>query len=165
MEVFVKIKGFEGYEISNLGNVKSLKNGNCKILKTRKDKFGYLRVNLYLEHGFKTLMIHKLVAFSFLNHPLGKSILIVDHIDNDKLNNKLDNLQLISCRENSSKDKKNKTSKHTGVSWDKVSKKWRCSIFVKGKVKNLGRFEKETDASSAYKNICRNIEQFKKIIE
>ena len=45
--------------------------------------------------------------------------LVVDHINNDPLDNRLENLQLISHRYNLSKDKKGGSSKFTGVSWDK----------------------------------------------
>lgn len=46
MEIWKDIEGYEGYKISNYGNVKSLKFGKEKILKPIKDKYGYLQVIL-----------------------------------------------------------------------------------------------------------------------
>ena len=64
----------------------------------------------------------------------------------------LDNLQLISSRENSSKDKKGGSSEYTGVCWDRSRGKWISSIIINGKRKTLGRFTEELEASKAYQN-------------
>jgi ribosomal protein L15E len=71
---------------------------------------------------------------AFLNHtPCGYKI-VVDHIDNNiKTDNRLENLQLITQRENVSKDIKNTSSKYIGVCWHKKAKKWRSSIQINGK--------------------------------
>jgi hypothetical protein len=54
MEVWKKIKDFEDYEVSNLGNVKSLKYGKQKILKPGLSKTGYFHVNIC----YKTKLVH-----------------------------------------------------------------------------------------------------------
>ena len=80
----------------------------------------------------KTHNIHQVVAIAFLNDiPDGRDI-VVDHIDNNKLNNTVKNLQITAHRHNISKDRKNKTSKYSGVCWDKRDKKWRATIRVSG---------------------------------
>lgn len=150
MENYKDVKDHEGlYLISDLGNVKNAKTG--RILKPDKDRKGYLRVFLSNKSIKKTIRIHILVAQSFLNHNNDGTLnIVVDHKDNDKSNNKKDNLQLISNRLNASKDKSNKTSKYIGVSWDKSRNKWSAEIRIGKNRKRLGRFANEIDAHNAY---------------
>ena len=156
MEIFKDVKGYEGlYQVSNLGNVKGLKRNS--ILKSNTDFHGYVRIKLCKEGKTKTKKIHKLVAIAFLNHTPNGQVLVVDHIDNNKLNNKLENLQVTTSRHNSSKDRKNKTSKYTGVSWSKKMSKWKTSITTNKKQTHLGYFENELDASIVYNNALINL--------
>ena len=62
------------------------------------------------------------------------------------------NLQLISNRENSSKDQKGKTSDYTGVCWSKVKGKWHSQIQINGKNKHLGLFHSEEEAAKYYQD-------------
>ena len=62
----------------------------------------------------------------------------------------VENLQYITQRLNSSKDKKNTSSIYTGVSWSKEKKKWKSCIRINGKSKHLGYFTDELEASNAY---------------
>lgn len=153
-EEFKDIPGFEGYQVSNFGRVKSLK--KSKILKNRIGTTGYFYLSICANSKCRTRKVHQLVAMAFLNHtPCGYK-LVVDHINNDKLDNRLENLQLITARENSSKNTKG-SSKYIGVSWDKQSKKWKASIEIDGIKKNLGRFRCETIAHLAYQNKLKEI--------
>ena len=69
MEIWKEIEGYEGlYEVSNLGNVKSLNKRKGRILKPIKDHFGYLRVNLY-NSEYKIHKVHRLVAEAFIPNP------------------------------------------------------------------------------------------------
>lgn len=166
-EIWKDIPEYEGYyQVSNLGNVKSVsrivyrKDGKIqtfkeRILKPAKSK-NYLCVILYKNKIRKNIKVHQLVAMAFLNHiPCGHKI-VVDHIDNDKLNNKVENLQLTTNRHNTSKDKKG-TSKYTGVCWRKARQKWRARIAINGKLKHLGYFENELDAHEAYQDKLKEI--------
>jgi hypothetical protein len=158
METYKYIPNYEGiYQVSNLGNVKSLKFGYEKILKGGLSKGRYLTVSLNKNGNRKTYYIHKLVAMTFLNHKPKNHTLVIDHIDNNKLNNKLSNLQIITHRENSSKDKKGCYSKYTGVTWRKNRNKWQSSIKTNGVVKYLGNFKKEYDAHLAYQKALKEI--------
>lgn len=70
------------------------------------ERRNYHQVTLYLGSLKFTKRVHSLMAMTFLNHYYGNRKIIVDHIDNDPLNNKLENLQIITMKENCSKDKK-----------------------------------------------------------
>jgi len=174
IENWKPIKGFEGcYEVSDLGAVKSierthkLSNPNYKIdtYRTRKSQLlkpnltanGYPKVCLSRDAKKITRTVHQLVAEAFLNHTVNGHTLIVDHIDNVKTNNSVDNLQLISCRENLSKDRKGKTSKYTGVSYRKMRGTWQSEIRIGGENIYLGSFKTEVEAYSAYKNKLNEI--------
>lgn len=161
-EIWKDVLGYEGlYQVSDYGNVKSLSRtitkGNItyvtkdKILKQSVDSVGYPYVNLSDYKKQKTFRIHQLVAVAFLNHTPDKHKgLVIDHIDCNKLNNMTTNLQLITNKKNTSKDRKNKTSKYTGVSWHKQSNKWLAQFRENGSVKYLGTFETEEEARDAY---------------
>lgn len=160
-EIWKEVPGYEGlYEVSSQGRVRSLDRVTCnrrgsfirkgKILKPRLNH-GYKVVDLHSNKKRRTFRVHQLVAMAFLGHkPDGTQEVVVDHINNNKQDNRLENLQLISQRENASKDKKGCSSKYTGVSWDKQANKWKSYIKIKGKQKNLGYFKCETAAFLAY---------------
>lgn len=97
------IKGYEGiYQVSNIGRVKSLKriirrkDGRIKtireiILKNNIHKSGYLEVNLNLNGTFKTVKVHRLVAEAFI--PNYNNYKEINHKDEDKSNNNVNNLE------------------------------------------------------------------------
>ena len=165
MEEWREVRGYEGiYEVSNIGSLKSLARKSSigrrlkeKVLRGYVSSSGYLSVPLSKNGTSKTRQVHQLVAIAFLGHtPCGCTI-VVDHIDNDKSNNTLDNLQLITHRENSSKDKKGGSSKYVGVNWDKNASKWKAQICTSGKYKHLGLFTDEIEASRAYQSKLKEI--------
>lgn len=159
MEIWKSIKNHDGYFISNLGQIKSFKKKREIILKqTPRTTSGYLCVSLWSDDGIKkTHNIHQLVAAAFLNHNPSGHIVTVDHIDNNKSNNSLDNLQLLSSRANVSKNTRVGTSKYTGVYWSKSMNKWTACIMI-NKVKNiLGYFHNELEASNAYNLALNNL--------
>lgn len=113
MEKYVDIKGYEGlYQVSNYGNVKSLerrtkvvygettyyrRHKSC-ILKPVKSTNGYLKVTLADEYNVKREhSIHRLVALHFLEY---RQDLVVNHIDGNKENNHIENLELVTIYEN-----------------------------------------------------------------
>ena len=163
-EIWKDIEGYENlYQISNFGRVKSLSRkikpyaggfyySKEKIMQGSDNGKGYIVVSLFKKGKRKDFKIHQLVAIAFLNHiPCGMSA-VIDHIDENKKNNRADNLQIISNRDNCIKYRltQKKTSKYTGVHWDKKRNKWVAQIIINGKRKNLGRFINEKDASNAY---------------
>ena len=96
VETFVKIEGFENYEISNLGKVRNIKSGI--MLKPWITKDGYLRHCLYKHNKRKNLLLHRIIATSFIDNHEEKPC--VNHIDENKLNNDLSNLEWCTEREN-----------------------------------------------------------------
>jgi hypothetical protein len=142
------------YQVSNLGRVKSLRFGKDKILSQGNIKSRRPSVGLRMEDKSKTFNVCQIVAFAFLNHKPSGHKLVVDHIDNNPFNNKLDNLQLITSRENISKDswRRKKTDYPLGVRRYGVKKyAYESRIMIKGKYIYLGRFETPEEASKKYK--------------
>jgi hypothetical protein len=103
MEIFYSIREFEGlYEISNLGNVKSLNRPHSPgdtILKPYEDKHGYFIVSFYKNRKLFIKKIHRLVAENIIPNPENKPM--VNHIDGNKLNNEVSNLEWCTAQENS----------------------------------------------------------------
>ena len=156
MEEWRDIPGYEGlYKVSDLGRVLSVRRD--RMLKPGINKSGYYTIALCKDSTQKTNYIHQLVAESFIGHSRCGYGYVVDHINGDKLDNKSTNLQILSNRENISKGNrdKNKTSKYTGVSYNKNYKKWVSQIKVNKKVVTIGRFVDEIEASKAYQDALK----------
>jgi hypothetical protein len=147
-EIFKPIPDYPKYEVSNLGRVKSLQFNKEKILKSRKSSNLYLNVVLFKDGNAKNFTIHQLVAMAFLKHKPNGYKFVIDHIDENKHNNKLSNLRIVTHRLNLSR--RGGSSKYTGVSWAKPNKKWISRIKINGKSKHLGYFEFEYDAHLRY---------------
>ena len=96
VETFVKIEGFDNYEVSNLGRVRNIKSG--RVLKPRLDKDGYLVHGLYQNNKQNQLLLHRIIATAFIDNHEEKPC--VNHIDENKLNNDLSNLEWCTVREN-----------------------------------------------------------------
>ena len=109
-EIWKDIAGYEGlYQVSNMGRVKSLNykgTGKERILKGSKASNGYLQVLLYKDGKRKWYRIHRLVATAFCENPMGYTD--VNHIDQDKTNNKVENLEFCSRSYNCNYGTRNK---------------------------------------------------------
>lgn len=163
-EVWKPIKGFENYyEVSNLGNVR---NSRKKIMKTWKINSGYLCIKFTVHNVRTSHLIHRLVLDTF-NPCTDISRIEVNHIDENKENNRLDNLEWVTSKENkqhsiksgrydaifvqrNSLGKKhlpNTSSKYHNVSYDKVRNKWTGCIRHQGKNLERKRFDTEIEAA------------------
>jgi hypothetical protein len=96
------VKNYDGlYEVSNFGEIKSLGNNKKrreKLLKPGKNSDGYLYVVLYKNGVVKKFLVHRLVYSAFVGEiPEG---LQCNHIDENKENNRVDNLNLMTSKEN-----------------------------------------------------------------
>lgn len=148
MSIWKKIKGYEDlYEVSTLGEIKSFHNGNEKAIKcTIHKQNGYCYFQLAKDGKKKTMRLHKVVLSTFLGHKNE----IINHKNGDKTDNRLNNLEYVTNRENSCHYWKG--IKLPGVNYIKKSNKYRARIHHNGKSVHLGYFETEF---LAYKSVSR----------
>ena len=131
---------FEGYyEVSNLGNLRNAKTKRLRKFYT--DKKGYLRVHLTSPHKKRTAQVHRIIMQSFK----GDSKLMVDHINTDKQDNRLSNLEYVTARENSVRYFK--SIGKTGLS--KAGKKFGSQAYYKGETVWVGSFDTRKEAVEA----------------
>ena len=105
-EVWKSIDGYDGrYEVSNLGRVRSLEFRNnqtafsrTKIMKATDNGHGYLIVSLREGGGRKNHYVHRLVAEAFIPNP--DNLPVIDHIDHNRSNNIVTNLQWMTQGDN-----------------------------------------------------------------
>ena len=101
------IPGFKGrYSISESGEVKDFKTG--RVIKPHMSgvsRRNYHQVTLYVDGKKFTKRIHSWMAITYLSHKYGDRKIVVDHLDNNPLNNNLSNLRVITMKLNNTKDK------------------------------------------------------------
>lgn len=107
-EIWKDIPGYEGYyQASNLGNIKSLlfqnnvynkKYKREKILKQKRSKDNTMRIELWKDGEHRTWLVHRLIALTFLEN--GNKNLTVNHKDGNRLNNNVENLEMVTLKEN-----------------------------------------------------------------
>ena len=140
MEEIWKPIGYEGYEVSNLGRVKSYKYDkiNGKIMNPYKNTKGYLQIDLQLDGRKREnrvhLSVHRLVAISFIPNP--DNLPQVNHKDEDKTNNCVDNLEWCT----------NDYNAHYGTHIERVAEKIRVPIYSVDKQGNIEHFPSVREA-------------------
>ena len=130
-------------------NKKHKKWSCCNDLKPNKDVYIRILINK------KKYALHRIIykyhnedwdlTYSYNNE--------IDHININPLDNRIENLRVVNHTQNSiNRNKfKNCSSKYKGVCWDKQKNKWRASIRINSKTKNLGLFTNEEEAYECYK--------------
>lgn len=93
------VKGFEGYFVNDKGEVFSNKRGGLKKLKTQSNVDGYNVVNLYKGGKYHHKRVARLVAEAYLPNPL--DLPVVNHIDQGRTDDSLDNLEWCTVQQNS----------------------------------------------------------------
>ena len=116
------VADYPDYEISNIGNVRSNKNGKVKLLNPANNK-GYKQICLYYNGNGKNCLVHRLIAFAFIEQIGGK--LTVDHIDRDPSNNNINNLRWADMKE------QNRDRCTYRVDIEETDPKIRTAIFAK----------------------------------
>lgn len=166
-EIWRDIPDYEGiYQVSNLGNVKSLSRliskGSKRKKHMTKDKSlkqmlltsMYNYVVLYKNLIPKNKTVHRLVMLSFtsIENP---ELHQVNHINGIRIDNRVENLEWVNCPENNTHSqlsrKIKKSSIYTGVFFCKTNNKWKAQIVINGKQKHLGYFQSEELAAEKYK--------------
>jgi hypothetical protein len=127
MEEWKDIINYEGkYQVSNLGNVKNVKSGH--ILKGCNDVDGYLLVSLFdINYKKKTQKVHRLVGIAFIPNP--DNLPVIDHINRDKKDNRIENLRW--CSKSTNSRNRDFTISNTGIrhiSYSPVNKRYYVSI-------------------------------------
>lgn len=152
-------------EVNKLGNIKKVKTNFCTSynlgvmnIEDRLPKSnGYYLISIQIENiGFKFIYVHQLIAAAFLGYEFGGE-LVVDHIDNNKLNNRLDNLQVISNRENISKGLALYRDLPTGVHYISNRDVYRARIQINKKKISLGYYKDPITASKAYNKALKQL--------
>lgn len=166
-EEFVDIKGYEGlYQINRLGVVKSLERHRedgaflkQRILKKCIDGNDYMYYGLHKNNKKVNKKIHILLFTTFVNE-YNKLYYQIDHIDRNKQNNNLNNLRLVSKRNNQN----NRTDESIyGIGVTKRSNKYISTIGINKKNIHLGYFSTPQQAHSKYLEVKQQIEEIEKI--
>ena len=148
------------YSVSSLGRVKSFDRINRRgrrlkggIKKQDLNAYGYLMTSI----DGKKRRVNQLVAETFLGHKACGNKLVVNHINFNRADNRLDNLEIVTNRENTNQKHISSSSSYTGVSWYKRAGKWMSKIVVNGKQKHLGYFKCELAAAYAYQKALKQL--------
>lgn len=150
----VPIKDYEHiYTINEVGEIYNILSNRYLTISIHK---GYKIVTLSKNKQSKHLRVHRLLYQAFKGDLIEG--LVIDHKDNDTLNNALDNIQQITQRHNTNKDKfrLNPTSKYPGVykSADRIN--FRVEITIGKDQHKIGTFKTEEEAYSAYLDVLQN---------
>ena len=151
--------GYPEYEVSNFGNVKSLPRNTTKggIMKQFKNCCGYLYVSLCNNNKHKKFTIHRLVALTFLENDNPTEKTQVNHLDENKENNHVDNLCWCSCIENNNFGTRNERAGKTISQAKKGKPQYKLRKPILQHTLN-GEFVREWDSATTASeelNICR----------
>jgi hypothetical protein len=158
-EIWKDVPNYEGiYQVSSLGRVKSLPiKKSYWSSRTPKEKILNPKTGIYYSVGLikdgvnNKINVHQLVAMSFLEHKRCGHKLVIDHINENKLDNRLENLRIVTQKFNISRSYGEDISKYKGITYNQKSDKWLCKIKVASENKYLGLFKTKKEAIEVYK--------------
>ena len=172
-EIWKDIPNYEGYyQVSNLGRVRKYKTKKLRSIFDEKEELFKIRKQTVSCHGYYTIAlvklkeikmfsVHQLVAMAFLNHiPCGMK-LVVNHKNFDRLDNRVENLEIVSNRENSNQKHMKSSSIYTGVIVDKKRDNYFISkIKIKSQSVHLGYYKDEKQASEMYELAVKLVDKY-----
>jgi len=142
MEVWKDVVGYEGlYTVSNMGRVR----GPRKILSPAADGGGYLAVNLCKNGSQILTKVHRIVAFAFIPNPEQKPE--VDHINRDRRDNRVENLQWSTKRENMLNTHRHDREQY-GIYWVKLRSIYEVKFRVNKQMRHYGWHATLEDATN-----------------
>ena len=136
---------------------KQSKKWNC--CNDNKPNKGYIRIDI----NKKLYQLHR-VIYKYFNPDWditdNSNNNFIDHININPLDNRIENLRILNCSQNTRNQNKRKncSSKYRGVCWDR--NKWRARIQINGKKKHLGLFDNEEEAYECYKKVYDELMNF-----
>jgi hypothetical protein len=170
---WIPVNSHTGYEVSSTGKVRSIErqvmnsDTTTRTVKSKTKDFmfrsGYAYVQLYQNDERTVYAVHRLVAETFITNPDNKPM--VNHLDGNKLNNNVCNLEWVTCAENHQhawatglKDKEKhrdrmigtkfkSTSKYHNVTFDASRSNWKAAMKVNGRMVLQKRFNTEIEAA------------------
>lgn len=140
----MQVTGFDKYEVSNLGNIRS----NRCILKPGYDTYGYRQVNLYKDGTRYTRKIYRLVLNAFSPNIENKPQ--VDHINRIRHDDRLENLRWVTARENV-RNSKDFTEEMNGISRSEKNNTYIIRLNIDGQEKYFGS-RKTLDEAKSLRN-------------
>lgn len=139
------VPAHSGYYCTVEGRLFSDRGGRLHEVQGTLDKDGYVKVTLRVDGTREYWRLHRVILLTFV----GSSVKQVNHKDGNKQNNRLDNLEYCTARENSCHNRLHDGCL-IGVCWSSWHCKWRAYIRQGGRQKHLGYFEEYEDARQAY---------------
>jgi isocitrate/isopropylmalate dehydrogenase len=171
LEIWKDIPDWEGfYQVSNYGRVRSVtrfaphrKTGFAKrkgvLLKITIDKLGYCKACVTKNNNSKQISVHRAMMSAFI----GVSDLHIDHLNGIKSDNRLENLEYVTNRENTSRYYQSKGKElPTGVT--KRRNNYMAKIVVGGKTWQLGTYRLIQEASDIYQAALADTENIEKYV-
>ena len=148
-----RIKGREIERLSRQGNPDKPK---WKVVENKADK-----VSGYCQVGFNRsmYMYHVILWILYYNENIPEG-LCIDHINGNKIDNRIENLRLVTQRENCQNRKKHRDGELAGVSYYKIKKKYRAQIMINNKNVHIGYYQTDKEANNAYEIACTHIEEY-----
>ena len=158
-EVWKDVLGFEGkYQVSNIGRCRSLLFGRTRMKKPCDRGSGYQTIKFHEDGKSKHWQLHRAVAEAFIRPILSGEV--VNHKDMNPSNNNVENLEIVSVRENVNHGKKNTGIQKLGARKTDGGK-YTSSIRVYGKLIHLGTFDTKDEAQQAYIRVVKAIAEDK----
>jgi hypothetical protein len=158
VEEWQVISEFPDYSISSFGRIKNTKHDRIRI--PDYNSKGYARLRVIRDKKIIRKFVHRLVASAFLENPENKEL--VDHIDGDLTNNRLNNLRWATRSENMLNGKVRKDKKHCTLrNIVKIGDKYRWKIVIRGITHTSQKFD---DERTAYEDFLKNCGELTKYV-